>query len=195
MTWISFYEGKDFCQFSPSRGHATHNPFPRPAASVTWLLNDKSVSSSAELDQRLCLWKPQPFEKGWRKLLFFPHKLGAARQRVGFRTKPIRELGAGSACRESVFLCFLSFFLKKKGSAGSARKRGPAFQLAPSCLGCFMGFGEISVYSLRRRSPLGYGWCRPPRRFPPASGFWLGCRTASSSPTPYRCCLKRCADP
>ncbi len=158
-------------------------------------LNDKDVSSSAELDQRLCLWKPQPFEKGWRKLLFFPHKLGAARQRVGFRTKPIRELGAGSACRESVFLCFLSFFLKKKGSAGSARKRGPAFQLAPSCLGCFMGFGEISVYSLRRRSPLGYGWCRPPRRSPPASGFWLGCRTASSSPAPYRCCLKRCADP
>ncbi len=104
LTWISFYEGKDFCQFSPSRGHATHNPFPRPAASVTWLLNDKSVSSSAELDQRLCLWKPQPFEKGWRKLLFFPHKLGAARQRVGFRTKPIHELGAGSAC--SVFtLC------------------------------------------------------------------------------------------
>ena len=158
-------------------------------------LDDKDVSSSAELDQRLCLWKPQPFEKGWRKLLFFPHKLGAARQRVGFRTKPIRELGAGSACRESVFLCFLSFFLKKKGSAGSARKRGPAKKLAPSCLGCFMGFGEISVYSLRRRSPLGYGWCRPPRRSPPASGFWLGCRTASSSPAPYRCCLKRCADP
>ena len=72
--------------------------------SATWRLNDKGFSSSAELDQRLCLWKPQPFEKGWRKLLFFPHKLGAARQRVGFRTKPIRELGAGSAC--SVFtLC------------------------------------------------------------------------------------------
>ena len=27
LTWISFYEGKDFCQFSPSRGHATHNPY------------------------------------------------------------------------------------------------------------------------------------------------------------------------
>ena len=39
--------------------------------------DDKGVSSSAELDQRLCLWKPQPFEKGWRKLLFC--KLGAAR--------------------------------------------------------------------------------------------------------------------
>ena len=156
-------------------------------------LNDKSFSSSAELDQQaLPAGHPLPFEKEAKLRL---HKLGAARQRVGFRTKPIRELGAGSACRESVFLCFLSFFLKKKGSAGSARKRGPAFQLAPSCLGCFMGFGEISVYSLRRRSPLGCGWCRPPRRFPPASGFWLGCRTASSSPAPYRCCLKRCADP
>ena len=155
--------------------------------------DDKGVSSSAELDQQaLPAGHPLPFEKEAKLRL---HKLGAARQRVGFRTKPIRELGAGSACRESVFLCFLSFFLKKKGSAGSARKRGPAFQLAPSCLGCFMGFGEISVYSLRRRSPLGYGWCRPPRRSPPASGFWLGCRTASSSPAPYRCCLKRCADP
>ena len=40
------------------------------AISVTWRLNDKSFSSSAELDQRLCLWKPQPFEKGWRKLYF-----------------------------------------------------------------------------------------------------------------------------
>ena len=193
MTWISFYEGKDFCQFSPSRGHATHNLFPRPATSVTWLLNDKSFSSSAELDQQaLPAGHPLPFEKEAKLRL---HKLGAARQRVGFRTKPIRELGAGSACRESVFHCFLSFFLKKKGSAGSARKRGPAKKLAPSCLGCFMGFGEISVYSLRRRSPLGCGWCRPPRRSPPASGFWLGCRTASSSPAPYRCCLKRCADP
>ena len=156
-------------------------------------LDDKDVSSSAELDQQaLPAGHPLPFEKEAKLRL---HKLGAARQRVGFRTKPIRELGAGSACRESVFLCFLSFFLKKKGSAGSARKRGPAKKLAPSCLGCFMGFGEISVYSLRRRSPLGYGWCRPPRRSPPASGFWLGCRTASSSPAPYRCCLKRCADP
>ena len=155
--------------------------------------DDKGVSSSAELDQQaLPAGHPLPFEKEAKPRL---HKLGAARQRVGFRTKPIRELGAGSACRESVFLCFLSFFLKKKGSAGSARKRGPAKKLAPSCLGCFMGFGEISVYSLRRRSPLGYGWCRPPRRSPPASGFWLGCRTASSSPAPYRCCLKRCADP
>src|SRR5699024_9241220 len=131
-----------------------------------------SFSSSAELDQQaLPAGHPLPFEKEAKLRL---HKLGAARQRVGFRTKPIRELGAGSACRESVFLCFLSFFLKKKGSAGSARKRGPAFQLAPSCLGCFMGFGEISVYSLRRRSPLGCGWCRPPRRSPPASGFWRG---------------------
>ena len=155
--------------------------------------DDKGVSSSAELDQQaLPAGHPLPFEKEAKLRL---HKLGAARQRVGFRTKPIRELGAGSACRESVFHCFLSFFLKKKGSAGSARKRGPAKKLAPSCLGCFMGFGEISVYSLRRRSPLGYGWCRPPRRSPPASGFWLGCRTASSSPAPYRCCLKRCADP
>ena len=35
---------------------------------------------------------------------FIFQRLGAARQRVGFRTKPIRELGAGSAC--SVFtLC------------------------------------------------------------------------------------------
>lgn len=45
LTWISFYEGKDFCQFSPSRGHATHNPFPRPAASVTWLLRIKARGS------------------------------------------------------------------------------------------------------------------------------------------------------
>ena len=102
LTWISFYEGKDFCQFSPSRGHATHNPFPRPAASVTWRLNDKSFSSSAELDQQaLPAGHPLPFEKEAKLRL---HKLGAARQRVGFRTKPIRELGAGSAC--SVFtLC------------------------------------------------------------------------------------------
>ena len=28
----------------------------------------KRISSSAELDQRLCLWKPRPFEKGRRKL-------------------------------------------------------------------------------------------------------------------------------
>ena len=33
-------------------------------------LNDKGVSHVATCDQRLCLWKPQPFEKGWRKLLF-----------------------------------------------------------------------------------------------------------------------------
>ena len=33
-------------------------------------LDDKSVSSTAVLDQRLCLWKPQPFEKVWRKLYF-----------------------------------------------------------------------------------------------------------------------------
>ena len=157
-------------------------------------LNDKGVSPAAACDQRRCLWKLPPFEKGGRKLYFSENRCREAASRVS-RTKPIRELGAGSACRESAFLCFLSFFLKKKGSAGSARKRGPAFQLAPSCLGCFMGFGEISVYSLRRRSPLGCGWCRPPRHSPPASGFWRGCRTASSSPAPYRCCLKRCADP
>ena len=149
LTWISFYEGKDFCQFSPNRGHATHNLFPRPATSVTWRLNDKSVSSSAEPDQRLCLWKPQPFEKGWRKLYFSETRCREAASRVSHQTN--------------------------------------------TRIGCRLSL--LSVYSLRRRSPLGYGWCRPPRRSPPASGFWLGCRTASSSPTPYRCCLKRCADP
>ena len=30
----------------------------------------QSISHAAALDQRLCLWKPQPFEKGWRKLYF-----------------------------------------------------------------------------------------------------------------------------
>ena len=109
--------------------------------------DDKGVSHAAACDQRLCLWKPQPFEKGWRKLLFFPHKLGAARQRVGFRTKPIRELGAGSACRESVFLCFLSFFLKKKGSAGSARKRGQLFSWPPLVWDALWDLGK-SVFTL-----------------------------------------------
>ena len=33
-------------------------------------LNDKGVSSSAELDQRRRLWKLPPFEKGGRKLYF-----------------------------------------------------------------------------------------------------------------------------
>ena len=64
--------------------------------------DDKGVSSSSELDQQaLPAGHPLPFEKEAKLRL---HKLGAARQRVGFRTKPIRELGAGSAC--SVFtLC------------------------------------------------------------------------------------------
>ena len=163
------------------------------AISVTWRLNDKVFRALRSSTKGFAFGNHSLLKKAGENFIF--QRLGATRQRVGFRTKPIRELGAGSACRESAFLCFLSFFLKKKGSAGSARKRGPAFQLAPSCLGCFMGFGEISVYSLRRRSPLGCGWCRPPRHSPPASGFWRGCRTASSSPAPYRCCLKRCADP
>ena len=30
----------------------------------------QSISHAAARDQRLCLWKPQPFEKGWRKLYF-----------------------------------------------------------------------------------------------------------------------------
>ena len=34
-------------------------------------LNDKGFSPAAACDQRLCLWKPQPFGKGWRKLLLF----------------------------------------------------------------------------------------------------------------------------
>ena len=64
-------------------------------------LDDKDVSSSAELDQQaLPAGHPLPFEKEAKLRL---HKLGAARQRVGFRTKPIRGSGAAS-CRPRLSL-------------------------------------------------------------------------------------------
>ena len=46
-------------------------------------------------DQRLCLWKPQAFEKAWPKLYF-----------VGTRVQAPRSV--------KFFLCLLSFFTKKK---------------------------------------------------------------------------------
>ena len=57
--------------------------------------DDTGVSSAAALDQRRCLWKPQPFEKGWRKLYVLQPLL-----------QPPRSV--------KFFLCLLSFFTKKK---------------------------------------------------------------------------------
>ena len=108
-------------------------------------LNDKSFSSSAELDQQaLPAGHPLPFEKEAKPRL---HKLGAARQRVGFRTKPIRELGAGSACRESVFLCFLSFFLKRKEVRAEPARGGQLFSWPPLVWDALWDLGK-SVFTL-----------------------------------------------
>lgn len=58
--------------------------------------DDMGVSPAAACAQRLCLWKPPPFEKGGRKLFFA--KAGCREVETKVPTQPIRELGAGSAC-------------------------------------------------------------------------------------------------
>ena len=62
----------------------------------------QSISHAAARDQRLCLWKPQPFEKGWRKLYFCSAQTRCREVETKAPTKPIRELGAGSARRRGL---------------------------------------------------------------------------------------------
>ena len=53
---------------NPLIGFPTGERFTGSSALPSWSYEGIGISPSAECDQRLCLWNPQPFEKGWRKL-------------------------------------------------------------------------------------------------------------------------------
>ena len=109
-------------------------------------LNDKSFSSSAELDQQaLPAGHPLPFEKEAKLRL---HKLGAARQRVGFLApnQYANWVQAQPAANQLFFASFL-FFLKRKEVRAQPARGGQLFSWPPLVWDALWDLGK-SVFTL-----------------------------------------------
>ena len=81
--WV-VHDGSLLGPFSLTKRAPKEILFARISFSFQKAPDDTGVSSAAALDQRRCLWKPQPFEKGWRKLYVFTTPPSAAAEREVF---------------------------------------------------------------------------------------------------------------